>query len=238
VAAISAHSPHTGAIDAYAHALTTGAEYVEFDIRRTADGELAVFHDARTRQGEALAGISYTRLCEQAGYQVPRVADVLQLIAGKAIGHLDLKDTGGEEEVVGLAQAILGDGQFVVTTLEDPSVAAIKARFPRVPVALSLGRSVTATAWPRQVAVRRSELFPMTRVRACGADWVAVNRQLARAGVVRRCHRAGIRTMVWTVDDDREIAHWLADPRVDVLITNRPEYAVRTRAGRQAAAAR
>ncbi len=37
--------------------------------------------------------------------------------------------------------------------------------------------------------------------------------------------------MVWTVEDDREIGHWLADPRVDVLVTNRPEYAVLLRAG-------
>ncbi len=41
MAAISAHGPRTGTIEAYARALETGAEYVEFDIRRTADGELA-----------------------------------------------------------------------------------------------------------------------------------------------------------------------------------------------------
>jgi glycerophosphoryl diester phosphodiesterase len=237
VATISAHSPRWGTVEAYAQTLTTGAEYVEFDIRRTGDGELAVFHDACTRQGATVAGISYARLCEQSGYEVPKAADVMRLIAGNALGHLDLKDTGGEEEIVELAQAILGPGQFIVTTLEDPSVAAVKARFPGVPTALSLGRGLNATCWPQQAAVRRSELFPMTRARACGADWVAVNRQLARAGVVARCHRAGIRTMVWTVDDDREIRRWLADPRVDVLITNRPEYALRVRAGRAAMAA-
>ncbi len=59
--AISVHGPRAGTIEAYASALETGAEYVEFDIRRTADGELAAFHDARTRQGEALAAISYAR---------------------------------------------------------------------------------------------------------------------------------------------------------------------------------
>jgi glycerophosphoryl diester phosphodiesterase family protein len=84
MAAISAHAPRAGTIEAYARALETGAEYVEFDIRRTADGELAAFHDARTRQGEALAAISYARLCQLAGYEVPRVADVMALIAGKA----------------------------------------------------------------------------------------------------------------------------------------------------------
>ena len=77
MAAISAHSPRTGTIEAFADAAATGAEYVEFDIRRTADGELSAFHDARTRQGDPLAAISYSRLCELAGYPVPRVADVM-----------------------------------------------------------------------------------------------------------------------------------------------------------------
>jgi glycerophosphoryl diester phosphodiesterase len=37
MAAISAHGPRTGTIEAYARALESGAEFVEFDIRRTAD---------------------------------------------------------------------------------------------------------------------------------------------------------------------------------------------------------
>src|SRR5437868_2658513 len=113
MAAISAHSPRPGSIAAFANATETGAEYVEFDIRRTADGELAAYHDARTRKGDPLAAISYSRLCELAGYRVPRVADVMAMIAGKATGHLDLKDTGGEEQVVEMALDILGAGNFV-----------------------------------------------------------------------------------------------------------------------------
>jgi glycerophosphoryl diester phosphodiesterase len=180
--AISAHGPRTGTIEAYARALETGAEYVEFDIRRTADGELAAFHDPRTRQGEALAAISYPRLCELAGHPVPRVADLMTLIAGKATGHLDLKDTGGEDGVVEMALDILGPGTFVVTTLEDQSVAAIKARFPAVPAALSLGRDLNGVPRPGRAATRLSELFPMRRLRACRADWAAVHRRLAAAG--------------------------------------------------------
>jgi len=233
--AISAHGPRTGTIEAYERALETGAEYVEFDIRRTADGELAVFHDPRTRQGEALAAIGYPRLCELAGYPVPRVADVMRLIAGNATGHLDLKDTGGEEKVVEMALDILGPGNFVVTTLEDQSVAAIKARFPGVPTALSLGRDLHEVPMARWATTRLSELFPMRRLGACRADWVAVHRRLAAAGVLARCHRAGIKAMVWTVDEDAEIRRWLADPRVTVLITNRPGDAVAMRAVSSAA---
>jgi len=230
MAAISAHGPRTGTVEVYANALETGAEYVEFDIRRTADGELAAFHDARTSQGDPLAGISYSRLCELAGYPVPRVEEVMAAIAGKATGHLDLKDTGGEDKVVEMALDILGPGNFVVTTLEDQSVAAIKARFPSVPVALSLGRDLDEVPRSRRVATRMSELRPMRRLRACRADAVAVHRRLAAAGVLAQCHRAGIEAMVWTVDEDAEMRRWLTDQRVTVLITNRPADAVALRA--------
>ena len=230
MAAISAHGPRAGTIEVYANAVETGAEYVEFDIRRTADGELAAFHDARTSQGDPLAAISYSRLCELAGYPVPRVAEVMAAIAGKATGHLDLKDTGGEDKAVEMALDILGPGNFVVTTLEDQSVAAIKARFPSVPVALSLGRDLDEVPRSRRAATRLSELRPMRRLRACRADWVAVHRRLASAGVLAQCHRAGIEAMVWTVDEDAEMRRWLTDQRVTVLITNRPADAMALRA--------
>lgn len=69
----------------------------------------------------------------------------------------------------------------------------------------------------------------MRRLRACHADWAAVNHRLARAGVLAPCHRAGIRTMIWTVDEEAEMKRWLDDPRVAVLITNRPARAVALR---------
>jgi glycerophosphoryl diester phosphodiesterase len=234
MAAISAHSGGTevappGTYAAYTNALQAGADYVEFDIRRTVDGELAVYHDAHVAADAPVAQISYARLCELAGYEVPRVTDLMRLIAGRASGHLDLKETGGEEPVIEQALDILGPGNFVATTLEDASVAAIKTRFPEVPVGLSLGRDLGGVPLLRQPLARRSEVFPRGRIRACGADWVAMHHRLAFAGVLRRCHHDGIKTMVWTVNSDAGITRWLADPRVDVLITDRPSYAVASR---------
>ena len=215
--------------EAYRNAPGTGAEYVEFDIRRTADAELVVYHDAGTEDGRLLADISYSRLCELAGYEVPLAPDVMRLIAVKAIGHLDLKELGGEDAIIEQALKILGLGNFVATTFEDASVAAIKNRFPDVPVALSLGRDLSEMLWLAQLSVRRRELYPLSRIRACGADWAAMNHRLAGAGVLRQCHRAGIKTMIWTVNSDKTIARWLADSRVDVVVTDRPRYAAMLR---------
>jgi glycerophosphoryl diester phosphodiesterase len=245
---VSAHKGGTeraqaATYEAYRDAVTTGAEYVELDIRKTGDGVLVVRHDPLVPNGAAGAGApagpaavpGYEQLCESAGHQVPRVADVLGLIAGQARAHLDLKETGYEAEVIDLATQTVGAGAFIATTLEDESVSAIKRAFPGVPTALSVGRDLSRVPRSRWAGIRASELFPLSRLRACGADWISVNYKLARLGVVRDCHRAGLGIMVWTVDSTRLTDAFLADPRVGVLITNRPRQALARRA---AAAAR
>ncbi|MFE9440263.1 glycerophosphodiester phosphodiesterase family protein [Streptomyces sp. NPDC006602] len=219
---------------AYEDAIVSGAEYAEFDIRRTADGVFVVYHDARVAHcGPLLSRITHAELSERAGYAVPVVDEVMALIAGKLVGHLDLKEMGHERELVDRAIALLGMDGFVATTLEDASVAAIGRAFPAVRTALSLGRDRREITRARLPGTRLSELLPMRRVRACGATGVAVHQQLARANVLREAARHGLYTMVWTVNEDAPMRAFLTDPRVDVLITDRPRRAVTLRGGRQ-----
>ncbi|NEB05425.1 glycerophosphodiester phosphodiesterase family protein [Streptomyces sp. SID13726] len=222
--------------EAYEDAVRSGAEYVEFDIRRTADGVFVVHHDPRVGPGgPLLARITHAELSERAGYAVPVVDEVMSLIAGRLIGHLDLKETGYERELVDRAVALLGEDGFVATTLEDRSVAAVARAFPRVRTALSLGRDGKEIARSRLAGVRLSELLPMRRVRACGAGGVAVHQRLARANVLREAVRHDLFTMVWTVNDEPLMRSFLDHPRVDVLITDRPRRAVALRGERHEA---
>jgi glycerophosphoryl diester phosphodiesterase len=242
---ISAHASHAAGakprtLETYRDAVATNADYVEFDVRQTADGELVTFHDAfhdaGAGQRQPLAALAYPRLCELAGYDVPRVADVLAVITGRARGHLDLKEAGYEHRLVRLALDVLGPGGFVVTSLEDASVAAIRSRFPdaaEVPVALSLGRGMKGAPRQEWLRTRVSELWPASRLRACGADWAAVNHRLALAGAAARCRRQRSKVMVWTVNAEREIRYWLGRP-IDVLVTDRPALAIALREQRAA----
>ncbi|WP_367319835.1 glycerophosphodiester phosphodiesterase family protein [Streptomyces sp. HUAS ZL42] len=218
--------------EAYEDALLSGAEYVEFDIRRTADGVLVVYHDPRVNHtGPPLSRITHAELCERAGHAVPVVDDVMELIAGRLVGHLDLKETGYERELIDRAVALLGTDGFVATTLEDRSVAAITQAFPGVRTALSLGRDRSEVGAARLAGTRLSELYPLRRLRACGAHGVAVHQRLARANVLREAARHRLFTMVWTVNDDSGLRTFLHDTRVDVLITDRPRRAVELRGG-------
>ena len=220
VAAISAHRAGETP-EAYAAAAAAGTDYVEIDVRRTGDGELVAHHDDRVR-GLRLAEASYRDLCAAAGRAVPRLPDVLKVIAGRAAAQLDLKEAGCERAAVAMAADVLGPSEVVVTTRLPASIAIVKREFPGVRAALSLGRG-----WYEPAGAR--DVFPLRRLRACGADWVAINHRLARLGVLERCAAHGFGVMVWTVNTDPLMRRFLADPRVAVLITDRPDRAAQLR---------
>jgi glycerophosphoryl diester phosphodiesterase len=218
--AISAHRAGETP-EAYEAAAAAAADYVEIDVRRTGDGELVAHHDDRVR-GLRLAQSSYRDLCATAGRAVPRLRDVLTAIAGRAAAQIDLKEAGCERATVALAADVLGPSRIVVTSRLPASIEIVKREFAGVRAALSLGR-----AWYQPGIVR--DVFPLRRLRACGADWIAINHRLARLGVLERCARHGFPAMVWTVNADELMRRFLADPRVAVLITDRPRRAAQLR---------
>ena len=235
-AAISAHrgggeTAPPGTYEAYRSSLATGAEYVEFDVRRTADGQFVSCHGSRTPRGRRVAAVSYRELCAHAGFQVPLVTGIMQLLAGQATAHFDLKETADAAEIIEQAVSMLGPGGLVVTTRAAPVAAAIKRDFPGVRVALTVGGDLAERARYLRERTRTPALTRLDWVTGCHADWAAVHHRTARGDVLAGCRRLGIRTMVWTANSDRALARWLAHPGVDVVVTDRPVRAAELRRG-------
>lgn len=233
--AISAHrggSEHGpgGTYEAYQNAVAIGADYVEFDVRQTRDGILVALHEEYVRQRLrrlAVSTLSYSRLCQLAEFEVPRVAEVMRLLAGRARAHVDLKETGCATAVTRLGFEVLGPAGMLVTTGDRGVLATVKREFPAVPTGLTiasggLGRAIRLAMHPaRGLALSRVDL-----ARAGMLDWAVLHRRRARAEVLARYQRQEIRTMVWTVNADADLARWLAAPGVDVLVTDRPARAI------------
>lgn len=214
--------------EGYLKAVAAGADYVEFDVRRTLDGTLVALHDARAGRGCPVTSVSYSRLCELAGHEVPRITEVMRLLAGRAIAHIDLKDAGCTVAVTRLGLELVGPAGMIVTTGDREVVARLKGQFPDVPVGLSIGgglaRAVRSVTPVLKTVVSRTELAAAEM-----ADWAVIQRRLARAEVLAHCQRRGIKTMVWTVNADRALARWVATPGVDALVTDRPARAISLR---------
>jgi glycerophosphoryl diester phosphodiesterase len=232
--AISAHrggeeADCPGTYEAYQRAVAAGAEYVEFDVRRTMDGKLVAYHQARTPWARAISAVSYSRLCKLTGYDVPLVTEVMWLMAGRSAGHIDLKEARDAAAVVGQAQEILGAGGFVVTTRDEGLAADLRRGFPGVRLALTIGGDLAETARHTLQRARNRGLSRLERVLACQVSWAAVHHRLAAAGMLRECAQRGIKTMVWTVNDDTALVRWLTHPDVDVVVTDRPARAAALR---------
>ena len=230
VPAISAHrggQDGTGeTYQAYLNATAAGADYAEFDVRRTGDGVLVALHEARAGPGRPVTSVSYSQLCELTGREVPRIAEVMRLLAGRAAAHIDLKDAGCSAAVLRLGLDLLGPAGMIVTTGDRAVLASVKRQFPAVPAGLSIGGGL-ARAVRRSVAPRRRTALSRAELAALGmADWAAIHHRLARAEVLAQCQRRGIKTMVWTVNADRDLARWMAAPGVDAVVTDRPARAV------------
>ena len=213
-----------GTLESFRRAAESGFDYVEFDVRRLADGALAAFHDP-VCDGRGLSVLTLGDLRREARYAVPLVEEVMMAIRGLTKAHIDLKEPGYESQVLALADTILGTDSYVVTTLEDGMIVRIKRDFPGVRVGLSLGRDLTGERLWTRARVRTSELFPRRRLRACGADFVSVHHRLARLRVLRVAKRMGLPVFVWTVNDRPGLDRFARNRVVECIVTDEPEMA-------------
>jgi glycerophosphoryl diester phosphodiesterase len=232
-ALIDAHRGECGipglpAADRYRRAIALGVDYVEIDARRSADGVYVNYHDERTPSGRDVRDLAYAALKEELGAELLKVDEVMELVDGTVGLHVDVKETGDEAAVVRIIRAGCARSPVVFTGGDD-SIRAIKEAFPMVCAGLTLGEDLDGAPPWRYLRVRLSELFPGVRLRRSHADFAAVHQRLAGIRVLNYCARAHMPAWVWTVDDEVNIARFMRDPRVAVLITNRPDIALRFR---------
>ena len=237
---ISAHRGNCGTLDlplaeSYKRAIDLNVDYVEFDVRKTKDGIYVIWHDDHTPSNRRVCDLSFEEYQDELGDQTLTVPQLLTMAKGRVGLHFDLKEAGYEDEIVRLALSYLSVDDFVITSLEDKSVRAIKEKFPpkdfpTLKVGLSLGRDLEGAGPFMKLRIRLSELFPGRRLRKSHADFVAVHHRLATTNVLRHCKRKRIPAWIWTVDDELDMMRFLNDPRVTTLISNKPEVALSLRA--------
>src|SRR5260370_15335372 len=213
------------AADRYARAIALGVDYVEIDVRRSADGVYVNYHDDRTPSGRAVGELSYAALRQELGSELLKVDEVIGLVDGRVGLHVDVKQAGDEAATVRLIQTGCAHSPVFFTGGDD-SIRALKATFPTARAGLTLGDDLEGAPPWRYLRVRWSELFPGVRLRRCHADFAAVHQRLAGLRVLDYCARAHMPAWAWTVDCEASIARVMRDPRVAVLIADRPDPAL------------
>jgi glycerophosphoryl diester phosphodiesterase len=211
-------------LDAFGRAVALGADGVELDVHRTADGRLVVRHDAATTGGLVLADLGLEEI-RRALPEVPVLEEALDVCTGRLV-NVEIKNSPREPDwdpdhtaaalLVELLARRDGRDRLLVSSFDLASVDRVRALAPHVPTALLTGRWTDPDEGLRVVAAHgHRALHPFVGT-------VAAERAVE---IADRAHELGVEVNVWTVNDRTELAR-LAAAGVDALITDVPEVAL------------
>jgi glycerophosphoryl diester phosphodiesterase len=231
----AAYAPEN-TIASFRRALEIGAEAIEFDVRRSADGEAVVIHDptldrttdqtgpvaqrtvAELRRADAGHRFSPDRGTATPfrgqGIAIPTLAEVIAAFPGVPL-LIEIKEAGVQAAV---AAALIAGGATDRAVLAGSDWRALQA-FREPPFHLGASQ--------RDIAQRKFGVGapdPRCRCYAVPDSWHGLTIPTAR--FCRAAHRAESTVHVWTVDDART-ALLLWRNGVQGIVTNRPD-AIRT----------
>ena len=203
-------------LSAFRLAQTMGAEWVELDARRAADGVVVVHHDAHLADGRILAEVS----SEELPPYIPNLAEALEACEAMSV-NIEIKNLPNDPDydedhlvadaVAGLVQAYLGPERALITSFNIDAVDRIRAVDPSIPCGWLLYEMTDpASAIGRAVAHEMTTIHP----------WDV----LVDINFVNRAHAEGLLVNVWTVDDPERMVQ-LIEMGVDGICTNVPDVA-------------
>ena len=198
--------------DAFALADRMGADGVELDVRRVADGRLLVAHDPLPDALDEVDALGLATL-----------AEVLDACGDRMLVNVEIKNWKTDA------------GYDPTMAMVAPVVAELRRRGPR-----SLGRwLISSFSWSTVEACR--ELAPdiATACLTSGAVDAAAIERIAAAGhaalhpwepqidaeLVAQCHRRGLAVNAWTCNDPDRLRE-LAELGVDGVCTDVPDVAL------------
>ncbi|HEY1652517.1 MAG TPA: glycerophosphodiester phosphodiesterase [Acidimicrobiales bacterium] len=199
-------------LEAFAEARRRGADGVELDVRLTADGALAVHHDAEV---PGLGPICALDVADLPAY-VPLLADALLASEGMVV-NVEIKnapqDPGWDEgeAVAALTATAIDEAgwteRVIVSSFQPATLLAVRAADGR----LALG---ALWGWATDPVAALAE--------AVGSGFRAVHPfvTLVTADLVERAHAAGLAVNVWTVNSPHDLEA-MVDLGVDAVITDR-----------------
>ncbi|HZC72525.1 MAG TPA: glycerophosphodiester phosphodiesterase family protein [Jatrophihabitans sp.] len=207
-------------MEAFRRSYHLGFRYLETDVRLTSDRQLVAFHDARLNRVTGASGplrartlVELTGLPALGGGPVQSLPALLAMFP-RACFTLDVKHPAVIAPLAGLLNAGNLTSRICVAGARGRWLRELRAR---------VGPELcTALSW-RELG----HLASRARGRYGEAAFAHIPLRLGRIPVFRddlvaRAHDAGIRAVVWTVNEPA-IMHRLLDHGVDGIITDRPD---------------
>lgn len=205
-------------LDAFRLARSLGADWVELDVRRSADGLLVVNHDACYADGRAVIDV----VADERPWLVPLLSESLEACVGMGV-NIEIKNLPGEpghdpgngiaDALVQLVRATRPSEELLVSSFNEGTVARVREIEPALATAV-----LTFTLEDPEATI--------ATVAAGGHRAIHPFDSTVDARLVALAHEAGLEVNVWTVDEPARIEELVAFG-VDGIVTNVPDVARR-----------
>jgi glycerophosphoryl diester phosphodiesterase len=220
----SAHQPEN-TLAAFEAAVAAGADIVELDVRRSADGALVVRHDPTVGP----ANVAEVTLAEIEAMQpeIPTLDAVLELLRGRVALEVEIKNVPGEAGYEPSGSTIAGDvvgalrrhafAAAFVASFDPDCLHSVGEIDPELATGLLVEPPGDLDQALELAAGRHAFLLPeATALEAAGPAFID------------RAHERDLYLCAWTVDDPDALER-LFELGVDAVETNDPALGVRVR---------
>ena len=197
-------------MEAFAAAIAAGADGIEFDVRLSRDGVPVIIHDDTLQRTVGLRKRVVELTAEELrAVAVPSLRELFELMARNSLLlYLELKESSAE--LAALCCRLINEFSFSARVfVECFDLKVLKSIDP----------------WLKTAALFEPRIFTdryiVDRALEVGASVLALHHRLARPALVEQARSAGLRVVVWTVDEPA----WVARARtmdIEALITNDP----------------
>ncbi|NLI48147.1 MAG: glycerophosphodiester phosphodiesterase [Acidobacteria bacterium] len=204
---------------AFRRAIELGCDLVELDVRRTADGELLVFHDAAIG-GRAVAAVTAAEArgaAARQGIDIPTLDEALGICAGRILVDIEIKDPVAAAAAAATAARLLPPDSFLLSSFSRRALRIVRRMFPALPRGWIVGRAVPG-GWRTLAGLTAGPLAGLFGRPAC----LIVNHRLVVAGTAGGGGAPSLPWLAWTVNDPAEAGR-LADLGAWALITDVPD---------------
>jgi glycerophosphoryl diester phosphodiesterase len=219
----SAYAPEN-TIAAFELAVRQGADMIELDVQRSADGGLVVFHDDTTERWDGrkrrvdICTLAELRALDIGGERVAMLAEACAFARERGVRlNVELKAAGFGADVARMLRAERVEELVLISSFVEAALHESAAADPHIPRAYLMGNDT----WRPDVRFR--EAWPFGALRRTGAvAWHPTIELPFVNMLIPRVRRAGYQVNVWTVDDP-VIMRSLIGLGVDGIITNVPD---------------
>lgn len=228
----SAYAPEN-TMPAIELAIRQGADMVEVDVQRSADGVLVVFHDELTQRWDGQrrrmtdCTLSELRRIDIGGARIATFTELCAYAYEQNLRmNVELKGFGLAGDVARTLRETRTEELVLISSFATQALAEAAIACPHIPRGYLMG---SETLRPD---VRFRESWPMVALKQAQVQaWHPAYQIPFASRVIPIVRRAGYQVNVWTVNDEAVMSR-LLDLDVDGIITDKPDVLRRLLAGK------